>query len=166
MKNYKWRSELSNAREAKNSPTDKEEVRPQALDQSNKEVKNMSMTLATRLFVFSKIRLFLSLQIVHVRQEGIKFQTPKDLLPNQFHQPNNKFETLATRPQALPQLSNYQKGYYRNIEKGKNTRINQNLNLKSIHKAVEDLVSNHPPPPNIFKGMSPSATFISYLNFD
>jgi hypothetical protein len=51
MKNYKWRSELSNAREAKNSPTDGEEDRPQALDQSNKEVKNISMTLATGLHV-------------------------------------------------------------------------------------------------------------------
>jgi hypothetical protein len=45
-KNYKWISELSNVRETKNSPTDGEEVRPQALDQSNKEVKNLSVTLA------------------------------------------------------------------------------------------------------------------------
>jgi hypothetical protein len=40
-KNYKWISELSNERETKNSPTDGEEVKPQALDQSNKEVKNL-----------------------------------------------------------------------------------------------------------------------------
>jgi hypothetical protein len=59
--NYKWKSELSKAREAKNSPTDEEEVRPQALDQSNKEVKNLSTTLATGLSMFSKMRLFLSL---------------------------------------------------------------------------------------------------------
>ena len=32
---YKWESELSNAKEDKNSPTEEEEVRPyQALDQS------------------------------------------------------------------------------------------------------------------------------------
>jgi hypothetical protein len=82
--NYKWTSELSNARETKNSPTDGEEVRPQALDQSNKEVKNLSITLATGLSTFSKVRLFLSLQIVHMRQEGIKFQTPEDLFSCQI----------------------------------------------------------------------------------
>ena len=48
MKNYKRRSELSKAREATNSPTDGEEERPQALDQSNKEAKNSSMTLTNQ----------------------------------------------------------------------------------------------------------------------
>ena len=65
MKNYKRRSELSKVSEAKNSPTDGQEVRPQALDQSNKEAKNNSMTLVIGLSVFSKVRLFFSLQIVH-----------------------------------------------------------------------------------------------------
>ena len=60
------------------------------------------MTLATGVSMFSKVRLFLSLQIVHMRQEGIKFQTPEDLFPNQFHQPNNKFGTLSGSTQSIP----------------------------------------------------------------
>lgn len=35
--NYKCKSELSRTKEAKKSPTDKEEVRPQALAQSYKD---------------------------------------------------------------------------------------------------------------------------------
>jgi hypothetical protein len=87
---YNYKSEHS---EAKNSPTEGEEVRPQALDQSYKEPKNNSMILAKGVSLFSKVRLFLSLQIVHIRQEGIKFQTPEDRFPNQFHQPNDTSET-------------------------------------------------------------------------
>ena len=102
MQNYKCKSELSNAKEAKNSPTKGEEVRPQALDQSYKETKKISMTLATGVSMFSKVRLFLSLQIVHMSQEGIKFQTPEDLFPNQFHQPNNRFETWSRSTQSIP----------------------------------------------------------------
>ena len=90
---YKRMSELLQAKESKNSPTEGEDVSPQALDQSNKEAKKSSMTLAKGVSMFSKVRLYLSLQIVHIRHEGIKFQTPKDLFPNQFHQPNNKSET-------------------------------------------------------------------------
>ena len=37
---YNYKSEQSEAKEAKNSPTEGEEVRPQALDQSYKEPKN------------------------------------------------------------------------------------------------------------------------------
>ena len=84
---YKCKSELSNAKEAKNSPTVGEEVRPQALDQSYKEPKKISMIFSKVFSVSSKVRLFLSLQMVHIRQEGIKFQTSEDLFPNQFHQP-------------------------------------------------------------------------------
>ncbi len=85
--------ELLQANDSKNSPTEVEDVSPQALDQSNKETKKSSMTLATSVSMFSKVRLFLSLQIVHIRHEGIKFQTPEDLFPNQFHHPNNSSET-------------------------------------------------------------------------
>ena len=74
---YKCESELSNAKEAKNSPTEGEEVRPQALDQSYKEPKKVSMIFSKGVSVSSKVRLFLSLQMVHIRQEGIKFQTPE-----------------------------------------------------------------------------------------
>jgi hypothetical protein len=86
---YKCKSELLQAKDSKNSPTEGEDVSPQALDQSNRETKKISMTLAKGVSMFSKVRLFLSLQIVHMRHEGIKFQTPEDLFPNQFHQPNN-----------------------------------------------------------------------------
>ena len=44
---YKCNSELSKAKEVKNSPTDGEEVRPQALDQSYKDTKKISIILAT-----------------------------------------------------------------------------------------------------------------------
>ena len=90
---YKCKSELSKAKDSKNSSTEGEDISPQALDQSNRETKKISMTLAKGVSMFSKVHLFLSLQRVHMRQEGIKFQTPKDLFPNQFHQPNNKSET-------------------------------------------------------------------------
>jgi hypothetical protein len=84
-----YNSEKSEAKEAKNSPTEGQVVRPQALDQSYTVPKNNSMILAKGVSLFSKVQLFLSLQIVHIRQAGIKFQTPKERFPNQFHQPNN-----------------------------------------------------------------------------
>ena len=59
----KGESKLSKARETKNSPTDGEEVRPQALDQSNKVVKNNSMTLATGCIISLTICKFYSLII-------------------------------------------------------------------------------------------------------
>jgi hypothetical protein len=97
---YKWILELLQAKDSKNSPTEGEDVSPQALDQSNKEAKKSSMTLAKGVSMFSKVRLFLSLQIVHIRHEGIKFQTPEDLFPNQFHQPNNSSETWSGSTQS------------------------------------------------------------------
>ncbi len=51
------------------------------------------MVLAKGVSLFSKVRLFLSLQMVHIRQAGIKFQTPDERFPNQFHQPNKTSET-------------------------------------------------------------------------
>jgi hypothetical protein len=90
---YKRMSELLQAKDSKNSPTKGEAISPQALDQSNKETKKSSITFARGVSMFSKVRLFLSLQIVHIRHEGIKFQTPEDLFPNQFHQPNNNSDT-------------------------------------------------------------------------
>jgi hypothetical protein len=84
-----YNSEKSKAKEAKNSPTEGEVVRPQVLDQSYTVPKNNSMILAKRVSLFSKVQLFLSLQRVHIRQAGIKFQTPEECFPNQFHQPNN-----------------------------------------------------------------------------
>jgi hypothetical protein len=84
-----YNSEKSKAKEAKNSPIEGEVVRPQALDQSYTVPKNNSMILAKGVSLFSKLRLFLSLQIVHIRKAGIKFQTPEECFPNQFHQPNN-----------------------------------------------------------------------------
>jgi hypothetical protein len=88
-KDYKGISKLLQAKDSKKSPTEGEDVSPQAQDQSNKETKKISMTLAKGVSIFSKVCLFLSLQIVHMRQEGIKFQTPEDLFPNQFHELNN-----------------------------------------------------------------------------
>jgi hypothetical protein len=45
---YNYKSEQSEAKEAKNSPTEGEEVRPQALDQSYKEPKNNSYDFSQR----------------------------------------------------------------------------------------------------------------------
>ena len=72
-----YNSEKSEANEAKNSPTEGEVVRPQVLDQSYTVPKNNSMILAKGVSLFSKVRLFFSLQVVHIRHEGIKFQTPE-----------------------------------------------------------------------------------------
>ena len=91
--NYICKLELSIAKETRKSPTEGKEERPQALDQSYKEPKKISIILAEGVSLFSKVRLFLSLQIVHIRQEGIKFHTPEDLFPNQFHQLNKTSET-------------------------------------------------------------------------
>jgi hypothetical protein len=99
---YTCKLELSKAKESKNSPTDGEEVRPQALDQSYKVVKKSSRSLAIGVSWSSKIRLFLSLQIVHIRQEGIKFQIPEDLFPNQFYQPKSKSGTCDGITQSTP----------------------------------------------------------------
>ena len=94
--------DLSNAKESKNSPTDGEWVRPQALDQSYKVVKISSISLAIGVSWLSKVRLFLSLQIVHIRQEGIKFQTSEDLFPNQFHHPNSNSRTQEGITHSIP----------------------------------------------------------------
>ena len=55
---HNYNSEKSEAKETKNCPTKGEVVRPQALDQSNKEPKNNSMILAKGVSLFSKVRLF------------------------------------------------------------------------------------------------------------
>jgi hypothetical protein len=57
---YKCKLELSNAKEARNSPKG-EKVRPHALDQSYKETKKISMILATGVSWFSNVHIFLSL---------------------------------------------------------------------------------------------------------
>ena len=52
---YNYNSEKLEAKEAKNSPTKKEEVRPQALDQSYKEPKNNSMKVCVSTVYYSVI---------------------------------------------------------------------------------------------------------------
>ena len=99
---YSCKVELWKAKEAKNSPTDGEIVRPQALDQSYKLIQKISRSLANGVSWSSKIRLFLSLQIVHIRQEGIKFQTLKHLFPNQFHQPKSISGTWEGITHSIP----------------------------------------------------------------
>ena len=100
--NYKCKSELAKAKESIKSPTEGEEERPQALDQSHKEPKNNSIILAKGISLFSKVRLFLSFHKVHITQEGIKFHTLEDLFPNQFHQPNKTSTTLDGNTQSIP----------------------------------------------------------------
>ena len=60
------------------------------------------MILAKGVSLFSKVRLFFSLQVVHIRHEGIKFQTPEDRFPNQFHQPNSTSEIRDGSTQSIP----------------------------------------------------------------
>jgi hypothetical protein len=93
QRDYKRISELSIAKETKNSPIDGEEVTPQARDQSKSTPRKISRSLSIAVSLFSKEWLFCSRQMVHIKQEGIKFRTPEDFFPNQFHQPNNKSET-------------------------------------------------------------------------
>jgi hypothetical protein len=92
---YKSKSELelSKNKETKNSPTDGEEVNPQARDQSNKTPMKISNNLSIAVSLSSKVRLFLSHQIVHIRQEGIRFHTSEDFFPNQLCQPYKRSET-------------------------------------------------------------------------
>jgi hypothetical protein len=54
---YKCKSELSNAKEAKNSPTKGEEVRPHALDQSYEETKKISNDFSQRSLLVLKSAL-------------------------------------------------------------------------------------------------------------
>jgi hypothetical protein len=102
--NYKRVTELSKANETKNSPTNGEEVKPQTQDQSNSTPQKVSKSLSKAISLFSKVRLFRSLQIVHIKQEGIKFHNPEDFFPNQFHQQiiNSKLDSEAPKP---PQTS-------------------------------------------------------------
>jgi hypothetical protein len=106
QRDYKRVSELSKAKETKNSPIDGEELKPQTQDQSNSIPQKVSRSLSKAVSLFSKEWLFRSRQIVHLRQEGIKFHTPKDFFPNQFHQPNNKFETRFWSTQTIPNEQN------------------------------------------------------------
>jgi hypothetical protein len=52
---YNYNSKKSKAKEAKNSPTEGKEVRPQALDQSYKEPKNNSMKACVSTVHYSVI---------------------------------------------------------------------------------------------------------------
>ena len=73
-----------------------------ARDQSYKTPKKISKSLSKAVSLFLKVRLFSSRHMVHIRQEGIKFHTPKDFFPNQFHQPNKRSETRFESTQSIP----------------------------------------------------------------
>ena len=60
QRNYKRISALSKTKETKNSPTDGEEVKPHARDQSNNTPKKISKSLSIAVSLFSKERLFRS----------------------------------------------------------------------------------------------------------
>ena len=78
---------------------DFEEVKPHAQDQSNKVVANNSKSLSLESTESSNMRLFLSLQIIHITQNGTKFQTFEECFPKQFLQPASKSITLLGRNQ-------------------------------------------------------------------
>ena len=78
---------------------DFEEVKPHAKDQSNKVVANNSKSLSPESTESSKMRLFLSLQIIHITQCGTKFQTFEECFPKQFLQPASKSIILLGRNQ-------------------------------------------------------------------
>ena len=78
---------------------DFEEVKPHAKDQSNKVVANNSKSLSPESTESSNMRLFLSLQIIHITQCGTKFQTFEECFPKQFLQPASKSIILLGRNQ-------------------------------------------------------------------
>ncbi len=78
---YIGKTEFSNAKESKKSRTEEDKVSPQTRAQSNKEPMNCSIRLPNPISQFSKVLLFPSLQMVHIKHEGIKFQTPEDCFP-------------------------------------------------------------------------------------
>ncbi len=59
----------------KKTPTLKEVVKPHALDHSNKEHMQDSISLVVGSSTSSEVRLFLSLHKDHITQAGTKFQT-------------------------------------------------------------------------------------------
>ena len=85
--------------ESKNIGMDFEEVKPHAKDQSNKVVANNSKSLSPESTESSNMRLFLSLQIIHITQCGTKFQTFEECFPKQFLQPASKSIILLGRNQ-------------------------------------------------------------------
>ena len=85
--------------ESKNNGMDFQEVKPHAQDQSNKVIANNSKSLSPESTEPSNMRLFLSLQIIHITQCGTKFQTFEECFPNQFLQPASKSITLLGRTQ-------------------------------------------------------------------
>ena len=78
---------------------DFQEVKPHAQDQSNKVVANNPKSLSPESTESSNMRLFLSLQIIHITRCGTKFQTFEECFPNQFLQPASKSITLLGRTQ-------------------------------------------------------------------
>ena len=73
---------------------------PHARDQSNKVLANKAKSLSPGSTKFSKMRLFCSLQIIHITQFDTKFQIYDECLPNQFLQPANKSITLLGKTQV------------------------------------------------------------------
>ena len=69
-------------------------VNPHTHDQSNKVVTNKAKSLSPESIESSKMRLFLSLEIIHITQCVTRFQTFEECFPNQFLQPANKLITL------------------------------------------------------------------------
>ena len=81
-------------------PRAKRKGNPHARDQSNKVLANKAKSLSLGSTKFSKIRLFCSLQIIHIAQFDTKFQIYDECLPNQFLQPANKLLNLLGKTQV------------------------------------------------------------------
>ena len=100
---YKQQRKIENyvqERESKNSGMDSQEVNPHARDQSKKVVTNRAMSLSPESTESSNMKLFLSLQRIHLAQCDI--QIFEECFPNQFLQPANKLITLLGKTQKTP----------------------------------------------------------------
>jgi hypothetical protein len=58
--------------------------------------------LPTKLSIFSKVGLFLSRHMVHIKQDGTMFHTPKEVFPNQFHHPKRSSTIRSESTQTMP----------------------------------------------------------------
>ncbi len=77
-------------------------VKPQTLAQSNKELTRAPFSWSIDLAWSSNAQLLRSVQIVHIKHKGTRFQTPELCFPNQFLHPNNRSTTLPTITHWIP----------------------------------------------------------------
>ena len=75
---------------------------PQALDQSNKEPLKEASSWSHKPSMSLKVLQLRSLQIHHIKHNGIEFQMVDECFPSQFHPPKRISETVHGKTHGTP----------------------------------------------------------------